>query len=257
MKFIVVWSSLSLNSIDRVIPHPKDAAFVAFYLPDENSDELRTQIAVFQASSSTPTSTRFVPFGIRNVVWAPFQRGQGYNFIGLTHTWRVVTFGDSRPILKDNGLAKTVSLDSHHPQRRTIFQDIFGASAFQAESVEPGQSTFNHRKDTNSQIFNDPVYMAPSLDSSFDSFVDSFLVLRPTEVKATLESQEDLVEDDVIMDEGETLPTAHTLRVPTLGEMDTFIHLFKTNCLTGNVNINVANTSTQWLHRTVNTSVKS
>lgn len=141
-------------------------------------------------------------------------------------------FGDSRPILRDNELAKTVNFDSQ-PQKKTIFQDIFGVSAFQAHSTEPGQTISNYRKDTNGGVFNDPVYMAPSLDSSFDSFIGSFLVLRPAEVKVTTDKQEDLIEEDVIMDEGETVSTAQASRIPGLGEINTFIHLFKSHCLIG------------------------
>lgn len=98
-----------------------------------------------------------------------------------------------------------------------------------------------YRKDTNNQAFKDPVYLAPSLDSSFDSIIKSFLILRPAEIQVASEAPEDLVEDDVIMDEDETVSTAHTSRVPALGEMDTFINLFKAHCLTGNVVVDLAN----------------
>lgn len=232
-QFLVAWQTLTPFVIDKIVPHQKEAMFAVFHSPDLDGEDHRTKVALFNASSSVPTSIRSVPFGLRNVVWASIQNQPGYSLVGVTYTWRVVIIGDSQPVLKDGDITARAMNFEPQQQKRTIFQDIFGVSAFANSTAESSQTPSIQKKASEKQVFSDPVFLAPSLDMLFSALVQPYLVVRPAKENTTLDSHEELVEEDVVMESEAEIPTVHTSRVPIPGEMDAFIKLFKTYCLTG------------------------
>jgi len=160
--------------------------------------------------------------------------GSGFNLIGVTYAWRVVGFGDATPPLKDiGGTPRDLNRD-HRPQKRTLFQDIFGASAFAHDLVDLPEPGSVQRKDTqNHAMFTVPAFIAPSIDTLFDPIVKSFLKERPMEHK--IDTDLDNVDEDAPMDEDEDLSLSpdHLPRAPYPGELEAFTKLFRTHCRTG------------------------
>ncbi|KAF9567008.1 WD40 repeat-like protein [Agrocybe pediades] len=230
----ILWQSSPAFDVERVIPHPHESTFAAFHTPISTEEECRTKISIFNVTSSTPISVKSVPFGLRNVIWAPFQRATGYSLVGVTHSWRVVTIGDSRPNFKEEGSSSRVIGTDIQPHRRTLFQDIFGATAFSNTPVETAQfEPVSRSKDVGLELFAEPAYATPSIDILFDSLVKQFLETRPIEQNIKPDNPDEWIEEDVDM-EGEVLVSSEPgLRAPNVGEMDTFIKLFRASCMTG------------------------
>ncbi|KAH9486491.1 WD repeat-containing protein 75 [Psilocybe cubensis] len=227
----VAWQTLTPLAIDKIVPHPKESTFAVFHSPDQDGEDHRTKITLFHVSSKVPTTIRFVPFGLRNVVWASYQKQPGYNLVGITYSWRVVLIGDSRPVLKDGEItARAMNLEPQK-QKKTIFQDIFGVSAFSNTTVEHAHTFTVQRKSSENEVFTDPAYTAPSLETFFSSLLKPYLVVRPAKESNIPDDHDEVVEEDVVMEDEREIPIAHTSRVPIPGEMDTFIKLFKTHCL--------------------------
>lgn len=207
-----------------------------FHSPTIVDEERRTTVSIFQALSSTPTAIRSLPFGLRNAVWASFNSGSGFNLVGITHSWRVVTFGDSRQTLKDEGRTATAMNIQNQPPKRTLFEDIFGVSAFASTSSDPVHAPSLLRKNSKSdEVFDTPVYLAPSLDDLFNPLIKSFLTLRPSEPSIADDAHDDDDDDIVMEEEQDTTSSAsrHASRVPNPGEMDAFTKLFRARCMTG------------------------
>jgi len=147
----------------------------------------------------------------------------------------VVTIGDSRPVFKDEGSTSRVIGPEVQTQRRTLFQDIFGATAFTSTPVEMAQiKPRSSNKNAGLEIFEEPIYSIPSLDILFDSLVKPFLEGRPVEDDVVPDNHDEWVEEDVDMDNEIVVSADHGSREPNIGEMDMFIKLFRTSCMTGN-----------------------
>lgn len=226
------------QSIEKVVPHPKEASFAVFCSSTIVDEEHRTRISIFLASSNTPTSIRALPFGLRNVVWASFNSRPGFNLVGITHSWRAVTIGDSEQTLTEDGLtAKAMNNHSQQLQRRTLFQDIFGASAFASVSSDTPQTASLQRKDKIHDVFDTPAYLAPSFDFLFEPLIKSFLTPRPSEPIIMDDTVENDTDEDIVMEEEQGAVTSvlsgHPSRTPHPGEMEAFTKLFRARCMTG------------------------
>ncbi|KAF8203796.1 WD40-repeat-containing domain protein [Pholiota molesta] len=234
----VAWQCMTPQSIEKVVPHPKEASFAVFYPSTIVDEEQRTRVSIFLASSNTPTIIRALPFGLRNVVWASFNSRPGFNLVGITHSWRAVTIGDSEQTLTEEGLtAKAMNNHSQQLQRRTLFQDIFGASAFASVSSDTPQAASLQRKDKIHDVFDTPVYLAPSLDFLFEPLIKSFLTPRPLEPIIIDDTVENDTDEDIVMEEEQGAVTSvlsgHTSRTPNPDEMEAFTKLFRARCMTG------------------------
>ena len=225
------------DSIYKVVAHPKDSSFVLFQVPSIVNEEYSTEVTTFDITSNFPKSTQSVPFGLRNVIWNSTSRRAGYNLVGVTHSWKVVSIGDSVQMLNDEGLAAKSLSVNQQPQKKTLFQDIFGASAFAVTAPEVSAVSSLLRNDSRlPNIFNTPAYLAPSLESLFDPLMKSMLVIRPAEEVGP--STEDVEEDEDVAMEDEPRVSASTSaaqssRMPVPGEMDALVKLFKKHCMTG------------------------
>ncbi|KAF8913139.1 quinon protein alcohol dehydrogenase-like superfamily [Gymnopilus junonius] len=233
----VSWQSNTPFWIKKIVPHQMDATFAVFHSLglNQDSEESLTKVAVFRVSSSIPILVRHVPFGLRNVVWAPFHNHPGYNLFGVTDTWRVVMIGDSEPKFNNENLtaARGMNFDTQAP-RKTLFHDIFGAAAFASLSTESihlphpqGMEKGNH------EFFSDAVYMSPSLDVLFDAVAKTVLTSRPPEPICSMEDPGDLIEEDSEVDHEADIFKHRAPRTPISGEMDIFTKLFRAHSLIG------------------------
>ncbi|KAF9486317.1 WD40 repeat-like protein [Pholiota conissans] len=231
----VAWQCPTSQSIEKIVPHPQDPTFAVFYTPVVVDEELRTRASIFSTASNNPSSTRTIPFGLRNVVWASFSSRPGFNIVGITHSWRVVTIGDADQTLHDEGLTARAVNNQQQPQKKTLFQDIFGISAFAATSPDTSTTPTLQRKDKTHEIFDTPAYLAPSLDSLFEPLITTLLTLRLSEPIITDDIAEE-ADEDIVMEEEQdviaSVPSYHPSRMPHPGEMEIFTKLFRTRCMT-------------------------
>ena len=108
--------------------------------------------------------------------------------VGITDSWDVVLFGDDVQPHAGEGIgARALVSGSQEPQKRTLFQDVFGDSALNNAPVRPivQQNTVGNPKQWNSKeianVFDGPAYLIPALDTLFDTFMSHFLTLRLSE----------------------------------------------------------------------------
>ncbi len=220
------------HQLDKVVLHPRETRFAVFH--SIAKEEYGTRVSIFDASSSSPPSVYTLPFQVRNAVYDPSQAGTGFNLVGITHDWRAVLIGDSACRFTDESrLAKGINLDSQ-PEKRTLFQNIFGASAFVDDfpaydhSISPSLS----QKKSDHSMFDTLAFATPSLDTMFDPLITTLLSTR--EVRSDEVIHDIASEDDGTMmeDQGGILTsTRRSSRALRPGELETFTKLFRTSCI--------------------------
>ncbi|KAF8167608.1 quinon protein alcohol dehydrogenase-like superfamily [Crassisporium funariophilum] len=240
VKSHCLWQSNTMVTIDRVVPHPREDTFAVFH-SSAGSEVSHTYVSIFGTTSNKPTSTRSVPFGLKSVVWSPLRRCAGYSLVGVTHNWRVVTFGDSQLHAQVEGSTARELNVENHPQRRTLFRDIFGSSAFaegRAESIPASSSVSTQARlakgSESDEIFGDPAYLTSPLDNLFNPLMKLFLTTRISESSTPKEHLHSEDEEDVMMEDEVAEPLVLTTRPPRItnqGEMEMFTKLFRTSSL--------------------------
>lgn len=200
-------------------------------------------MSIFRVPSYIPAAAFFVPFGLQNVVWNSIGKGAGYNLVGITHDWRVVMLGDIElPSEDDNLPIKDLDI-ADRSEKRTLFEDIFGSSAFANGDSESSQSisTMSSRvrkpEGSRHEMFDKPAYLMPALDTLFDPLVTSLLRNRISEVdsKKISEADDDDEDEDVTMIDDtvqQPLFATRPTRIPNQGEMELFTHLFRKTSIT-------------------------
>lgn len=122
----------------------------------------------------------------------------------------------------------------HQLQSPTLFQDIFGVSAF---ALVPQTETLSPRHaDGPQEILDQPAYSTPPLNDLFDSLIKLFLRDRPPDSIIEEQGPEDLENDDMqdVQSAGDPLVTSrHHSRFVNPGEMEAFTSLFRSRCMTG------------------------
>lgn len=147
----------------------------------------------------------------------------------------MVVVGDSINRPAEEGSAARELVSDTGPQKRTIFKDIFGESAFTdlsnespslravPSSVQPWASQgFN-------SVFDGPAHLMPSLESVFDPLMARFL--KPRSNDATIPPSTRFDDEDEVMDVEDTRqPVAagtQRKRVVEQEELDRLADLFK------------------------------
>lgn len=155
----------------------------------------------------------------------------GFNLVAITHSWKVVLIGDSVPSSADEGLFPKAISPNEQRQDRTLFQDIFGVSAF-GEDLHTDQLSVSvalPRKGVDHPLSDIPAFATPSFDTFFDPFLDAFMT--PRDADNVKEANMDL-EDDVMEQNEAVRVTHHTgFRLPTPDELEAFTKLFRTTCI--------------------------
>jgi NET1-associated nuclear protein 1 (U3 small nucleolar RNA-associated protein 17) len=156
-----------------------------------------------------------------------------FSLVGITNKYSVVLFGDdiSSPVA-EGSRANTIVGDATLGQKQTLFQDIFGASAFTNHSPI-------HKIDSNSvsvdmpRVSNEiaeldaPAYLMPPIESLFAPLMDSFLKPSSKYQETHIWSSEQDVEMAEQSDEGIVIIGEQRERVVDQKEMDMFVELFQ------------------------------
>ncbi|KAJ7808248.1 WD40 repeat-like protein [Mycena olivaceomarginata] len=230
----VRWHYKSSAPIRSLVSHPRDDTF-AIVCSSSNEERPKSRVALFSVGSAQPTKSLPLPFGFRNIAWYPFVASSSFSLVGVTHDWKVVVLGENIHLAKEEG-AVSRELASHAaPQRRTLFQDIFGKSAFgeQTNAAQPAPAS-SSRPWTGREgagAFEDPAYLLPPLEKLFEPLMSGFLKLRVVEPSAPpLAVAEN---EDVDMDgQGHTTVTgADRKRMLAEGEIEAMVGLFRKQTL--------------------------
>lgn len=210
--------------------------------------------------------TYSLPFRIRNVAWYPppvLDDKAAYTLVAVTQTWSVVLLGDAVRAPADEGAgAKEIgSAGASVGPSRTLFQNIFGESAFAALAHEQpkastsAQALASHSWESSStaKLLDAPAYLMPPLESLFDSVMDGFLQERPEDDQddsagiAGVAEEEDEAEGDMEVEEGPVIVGTRTDRVVDGREMGMFIELFRKHAVKGTSSLRATATFTDLL----------
>lgn len=239
----VCWHFDSPLGVCRIVSHPTEDKFVVFHETPLDDEGQRTTISVFHVSSRVPQRTCTVPFGLRNVTWySASPTTTNFSFVGISYNWSVVVFGDKSLLRKGETTTLKELIGFSTVQGRTLFQDVFGKSAFPdaftRTSQAPRISSEVHTEsvDKADMIFEYPAYLMPSLDHLFDPLLGSFL---KTSVQRANLSQEvaagEQEEDDVDMED----PMSASITVESVGrclnqvKLDVVTDLFRRHSICG------------------------
>ncbi|EMD41924.1 hypothetical protein CERSUDRAFT_42851 [Gelatoporia subvermispora B] len=243
------WQYRSSTIIERVVPHPREEIFAVFErgVPAGPGKSV-TQIVTLNSSSPVPVGTYTLPFHLRNAVSHASLNTlsattTSFTFVGITTSWKFVVFGDEVRLPDEEGSRANEIIDDVNVRPRTLFQDIFGKSAFANITARTslsghGETSQPWRGKEVAEIFDAPAYLMPPLDSVFDALTDGFLSLRPAQDVQDISDDEREHEDvdmelDVDEDHGPVIAGTAIDRVVSNKEMDSFVELFKQYALKG------------------------
>lgn len=249
--FKVQWHYASSSSIEAVIPHPKTETFALLErIPTVSTEATQTtRVLIFKPNSPLPSRTHTVPFRLHSVSWYPVSSSKtpkdpsSFSLVGITQTWSVVLFGSVVHAPSEEGSsAKEIVGGAANSQRRTLFQDVFGKSAFADVSQQPvalasatSQQPWNGK--SVEDIFDAPAYLMPPIESLFDDLMSDFVKPRPVETEVARDAEEEEEDGgmDVDMEESEkhVVVAERTERVVDMREMNSFIELFRQHALKG------------------------
>jgi NET1-associated nuclear protein 1 (U3 small nucleolar RNA-associated protein 17) len=239
--FIVRWHVQSPHPIEAIVAHPRQSSFVITTNTSTDSKSPTTMADVYLPASSTPVRSHTLPFRLRNVMWYPSAQTSGFSLVGVTQTWSVVLLGDDVHVPRDEGASTKELRSSGVVVPLSIFQDIFGPSAFvDFEETRPHTSTSvagpsdalaSTLRTDYAKFFDARAYLMPPLETMFDSLMDEFLTPRIADDAESEEEHGDATRgDDTRMDVDEAAPEApHTAapRIVAKAELDDFIELFQ------------------------------
>lgn len=243
---LVRWHYHSSLGIDRLLSHPLQDTFVVLER-QSNSTPAISRAVIFNTSSSTPIRSFTLPFHLLNVVSHPSLQSfaadaSSFALVGITDTWRVVVFGDNVCLPTGEGSTARGIISGPNIPQRTLFQDIFGKSAFTESPAEPlalsavanGARSWNGKNV--SEFFDAPAYLMPPLESLFDPLMKGFLTHRsPEPVDSDDEHQEhDNPDEDADMEVDDEVPLVvgpQLERYIDKQEMQAFITIFIDNAL--------------------------
>ncbi|KAJ7925936.1 hypothetical protein B0H13DRAFT_1973962 [Mycena leptocephala] len=232
----VRWHHKTSSPIRALVSHPREDTF-AIVLSSSNEERPKSRVALFNVNSAQSTRSLSVPFGFRNVAWYPLVSSSSFSLVGITHDWKVVVLGDNIHIPKDEGSVSREIATHSAPQRRTLFQDIFGKSAFgeqasASQSLAPASLSRPWTGREGAGVFDEAAYLMPPLEKLFEPLMNGFLKPRAAEVSVVPSAI--TANEDVDMDgEGRTATVSgvEAKRVVDPQEMDAMIDLFRTHTL--------------------------
>ncbi|TFY70555.1 hypothetical protein EVG20_g2453 [Dentipellis fragilis] len=244
-KLVLQWHHRASDPIDFVIAHPGADVFAVLQRLPETSDKslTPTRIMIFKPSSAVAYRVHTVPFHIRSVAWYPHthqsQSTMSFSLVAITSAWSVVLFGSEIRVQSDEGAtAKGIANAAQEPQKRTLFQDVFGKSAFtdfssSLSSALP-ETTISAKSWTSKDVakmFDVPTYLMPPLETLFDPLLGSFLTPSVAHTATSPIAKGAQEEDaDMDVDEEEETPIAvgeRQERIVDWREMKTFMDVFR------------------------------
>jgi NET1-associated nuclear protein 1 (U3 small nucleolar RNA-associated protein 17) len=175
---------------------------------------------------------------LRSIAWDSLStrphRLSSFSCMGITSDYQVVLFGDEVPPPTESGASSNNLPGVAAAPMSTLFQDLFGQSAFMDVSNEPLASA-NHARPSRisnkgaSEVLSAPAHLLPPVGTVFDDIMERFLQPRPIEdVSPTLPPSQDEQDEDVLMqiDDG---PQALGKDFVDSAEISTLVKIFRRN----------------------------
>ncbi|KAL0569498.1 NET1-associated nuclear protein 1 [Marasmius crinis-equi] len=229
----VRWTRATKSPITSLVPHPDNDTFALF----TSTSGTGSRVSIFSATESSPKRSLSLPFSLRNLIWYSPRYTSSFNLLGVTNDWMVIRFGEDVKDLEVEGTtAQEIKASAY--ERRTLFQDIFGASIFANASGTtpsvPSASTSVWTGVGSSSILDAPAHLMPPLDTMYAPLMDTFLKPRAERVSAVL--PEGAVDEDVDMEEDDDVTPDSKRRFNTSkdteNDMRAFVELFKAHSIT-------------------------
>ncbi|OJT02754.1 WD repeat-containing protein 75 [Trametes pubescens] len=239
------WHYRSRTAIERPVAHPDEDQFVVMerIMPATTADSPSTKILIFEPLSSLPVAIRTLPFHLRTALAVPSSGffptdPAGFTLVGVTDAWSVVVFGDDVQVPEEEGASAQGITRDAAAGKRTLFHDIFGASAFADLATGPSASTSASGSTAQpwkgkaaASAFDAPAHLVPPLEMLFDAVMDGFLAARPDDADADEEREREHDEEMDVDEEAITplpcLKSGLSLdRVVDRQEMNGFVELF-------------------------------
>ncbi|KAJ3919644.1 WD40 repeat-like protein [Lentinula edodes] len=229
VSLTVRWSYTSSYPIYNVVPHPENDSFAIF----TSAAPGRSRIHSFSPSSSKPSKTTYLPFTLLNAVWYSSKPTSSLSLAGVTQDWRFVLVGDDVKALEEEGTLAIGIKSRSLPQRRTLFQDIFGKSIFDQPPVSDFSAATLQQKagPDDRTVFDVPAHLSAPVESLFDPLIMGFLKLRPAE-QEHLPMEEGREDEDVVMEVDTSEPVASSRLTKIEGkEIESLVAVFRTYSL--------------------------
>jgi NET1-associated nuclear protein 1 (U3 small nucleolar RNA-associated protein 17) len=217
--------------IQRVISHSHEESFAIFHRQSSAADN-KTIALTFDVTSPSPTNKQIIPYTLHTIV--PYAPSQAlFSFVGITSNWAVVSFGEQAFPLRAEGTSSNKISAEAVSHKRTLFQDIFGVSAFDHAASRPIQisTAVLPRSKAPVSAFDDPSHLLPPMSNIFETIMEEFIHETPT--SASTAQAIDVDEDvDMEVDAAELVPAPkHTTRHIGQQEMGVLVNLFKSHTI--------------------------
>jgi len=209
-----------------------------------------------------------LPFHLHSVTHCPpswtttDNDSSAFSLVGITTSWSVVLVGDNVKFPVYEGSAARGIRGDVPVAKRTIFQDIFGVSAFTANTTQPSQTSpipasSSWKGKEIEKVFDAPAYLIPPLSALFDPLMEDFLTPRSSVNKAeeAMDHEPEVGDDEMDVDaEGDDGPIIvgnRLERIVDRGETDAMVQLFIKHAInTNNPAISIPNgTHTNGIHK--------
>ena len=144
--------------------------------------------------------------------------------------------GGSSHWFVDEGCSQRSIDVGRQTRNRTLFQDMFGASAFaDASPVDEWPISSSIPRKVDFSLLDAPAFAIPSLDVFFDPFIQSFLTVQKSQVEDEHNTEKESEDDDLLnMEEPDSLGIISSQRLPRSsmpGELELFTKLFRSSCV--------------------------
>lgn len=230
----VCWHYHTAYEISQALAHPEQDLVALVIQPFAVDTAIRSsKVLHLTPLSPKPFDIRTLPFRFRVVDWNDVDT-TSHSFIGITYSWNIVICGnDARAPTGIEESPREIDRNAGVIARKTLFQDIFGKSAFAEISGEaaagsfvstPIEHTARDKKNVLS-VFDAPAYLAPPIETLYSSLIGSFLTKTPEREAPRLEEELD-ESDEMIVDE-EPIQTIQQGRSVEDAEIDSLIELFQ------------------------------
>lgn len=182
-----------------MIPHPENDSFAVVVCDGaaKGAVATRTLVHIFGTRSSQPLRSYTLPFSLRHAIWYPTASSPPidttkstplYSLLAITTGSTTVIIGDEEILSATPSVgssARAIGPNAAVELRPTLFQDIFGKSAFPALEIP---SITRTRKPVEDEItslgsgtkcldltlLDGPAHLLPPISSLFDSLIGSF-----------------------------------------------------------------------------------
>ncbi|THH10974.1 hypothetical protein EW145_g971 [Phellinidium pouzarii] len=234
----VCWHYFSPLEIAQVLTHPEEDLIAIIVQPYADEGAIRTsKVLHFSPTASKPFNVRTLPFRFRAVGWNYLNKSSR-SLLGITYSWNVVLCGDDAHVpAKMENTSREIDRNDAIIPRKTLFQDIFGKSAFIdtfVSTMDPYTSSSGLDRNLQkvaSSVFDAPAYLAPPIETMYSSLIEAFLTKAPEQEVSF--SYEDVPEDldEMIVDLEPVFPVSRG-RLIGEEEIESLLVLFQKQIIT-------------------------